>query len=405
MGTMTTAIETDDLLNSFHRLSINDQKRVRFKEFHHHDPGKYVSKPAHIFQKSKEVACYTGGKLYINDGNTTNLTILPLLKEDIAALAQSKNTQKSGSFKSKYLGLSLYAGFEDYVFTMSPDMLDSAKPCLDYINEWNRGSKGEKKFGESYRHIIVGPRHHLVELTMALFANDSDYKLVCTVLRGKFIVLSQFDDGSQRNRNEGITLSDRRTRMLCYSGFVICKIWSLNRGIIPSQFFYYGTPIRRGHLATFTCEMDAYNQIENHYTELKCYGPLNMKSSYHKSKLLRTWVQTEVSPDTDVVIGCRNAYDGTLQDITQLSRESLYRKFNNKHQPRAHTNFNYNAQVAVEWSQYAMKAIIRLIEGNLNQKSVLEPQAFVVTVYRGHDIGIRKLKGVPKYAEIPKEFI
>ena len=125
-----------------------------------------------------------------------------------------------------------------------------------------------------------------------------------------------------------------------------------------------------------------------------------MKSPQHRKKLLKTWLQTGLCPESDIIIGIRDPADGILHDILQYTRTALYRKFNNRNLTPFNKDFNYNANIAVEWTHHCLKSVSRLVKLNIDQ-GIQAPQSFKIKIDSLHNISIRKLQSTPHGVEIP----
>ncbi|CCF58533.1 hypothetical protein KAFR_0E03820 [Kazachstania africana CBS 2517] len=387
-------------IENFHGLSLGSGKTQKtpivspFKRFQHRSIAYFPNHPANFFQISREVATYHDGRIY--EPNETSQDILPLLNKDISKIAQGVSAIDARKYKVKYIGSDLYQGFENFE-SMSREELDSALPCFAYIKKWE--AHHHCKYTENKKYTIVSARHHIVNLIMSIFDTSKETIVNSTYLGNGLLTFSQ-DTSDPMTMNEGIFTKNKNLKKICYSGFALEDL--LTKSQKEPLFSITENQLDDNITLLLRCEMDAYNQLTQNYTELKCYAPLKMASPQHRKKLLKTWIQTGVLPSSDLMFGIRSPYNGELLDIEWYSRDGLYRRFNNRNLPENKKSLNFNANIAVEWSHHCIKTICELISDNLQGDA---PQAFQIKVDTFRNISIRNLSKIPQNAQIPRQYL
>lgn len=393
-------LESESLELPLSDLHISEQRqptkknstssRIPYSTFQHTSISFFPPIPRDFFLNCREVATFQSNELYC----TSHLKRpeYPCLSFPVVMLAGSCNIK----YKIPYLGVNLYDGYEDYI-PMSPKLLDDSTGCFEYIKHWE--AQGTKKYNEG-KITVISPRHHIVELVMALFQTDS-VAIICTYVGGGRILFSE--DQSMSTAKTGIHSSNLMTKKICYSGFSFEDKLKASEGTNDSPFF----SIVEGELndritLLLRCEMDAYNKVKGCYTELKCFTKLKMHNIHHRRKLLKTWVQIGLIPSSDLIVGTRGTQAGELEDLLWFSKESLYRKVNNSSLPSYHSFANFNADIAVQWFHHCIESICDLIMNNITKSSL---QSFKITIDAGRNISIKKLSKVPKHVQVAKEYL
>lgn len=368
---------------------------IPFSKFEHSDLDYFPDDTADFFEGCEEVATYQNGYLFMKDSSKKPL--YPCLQMFAALIAENRGPKN----KLPYIGCDLYQGHERYKPLPSSE-LDSSIACFEYIKKWER-RKISKSFN-SGKVTVISPRHHVVDLVMALF-HDDEVSIICTNIgKGKLIFSG---DRSKEERN-GLNSKNSMTRKICYSGFALeDKLTTSHDERMGPFYSIVEGKINERLSLLLRCEMDAYNPIFNRYTELKCFTKLNVQDTAHRRKLLKTWVQIGLIPDSDLIIGTRDTQVGQLEDLTWYSRGSLYKKFNNPSIARNNKYLNFNANIAVEWCFHCIESICDLVMKN-SLSSPDDPypkhESFKVIVDKSHNIIVKKLTKVPRHVQIPRAF-
>ncbi|CCC70824.1 hypothetical protein NCAS_0F03400 [Naumovozyma castellii] len=385
--------------------------RVPFGEFSHSSISLFPTCTQPFYESSNQVALYHNHKLY----PASQYDIIPHLKNDIAQLPK-KSASEARTLKRSYLGSDLYDGFETFV-PMSAKDLDSLEPCMSFIKDWERKASTKYKPGRKFN--IVSTRHHIVEMTMKLFTGKTnnynntkkvqDYVLnvVYTGDETGRLLFTKDWSNTGNSMNEGIYSKNIILKRICYSGFALEDLMTETTSELEKE----GEKLTGGEKAVFAvvenkldddicillrCELDAFNGAEKKFTELKCFSPLKMSNFSHRRKLLKAWVQTGVLPDSDILIGIRDSSFGELEDVEWYSRDRLRSKINNRNLPESKIDWNFNAQVATQWSQHCIRSICKLVDENLDQKAISNPQGFQIRIDSRRNIRIKCLSKVPK---------
>lgn len=417
-GNEMTTTDIDDTvkqLSNLHIASTNKSKSIPFRKFREIRPdwNAFPKRLEPFFQESKEVALYSKKRLFtgINRWDASNIAVL---NDDIAQLADKTSTLDCKPLIEPYLYYDLFEAYNGTIPLMDVDELNTPLPCLEYIIDWEntqRENGSPKEYGHDYKYVIVSARHHVNDLTMTLFdlKRPINYKLNCVLVKGKYIVLSM--DEAAKNKSIDYSKMSLVDLKRCNSGFVFEDLLTsrLDKNSEESQpvFSIVENVVNDGVLLLLRSEMDAYNKNTKSYSELKCYGTLSMGNTYHRLKLLKTWVQTQLVPNCDVIIGIRDAYSGTLIDINEYTQDQLYAKLNN---PDSHLSRNFNLTVARAWTRHCLESIIKLVELSAVKdeeagKVIQDPQPFQISIDDKRNITISKLNHIPANLDIPEVFL
>lgn len=418
--------ELDDTVKQFSGLQLESGKEkpvsIPFRKFKNISPNWSVFPKTldPFFQDSKDVALYSNGKLFTSEDRFTKSKI-PVLNEDIAQLAKNSSVSKCKSLIKPYIGYDLFESFSGTIPLMSDDLLNTPLPCFEYIMDWEtKYCKENKQYGQDYKYVIISARHHIIDMAMTLFDYNKPrhHKWNCVLLKGKYIVLSM-DTNTVRKNNmidpSKMSLMDQKR---CNSGFVFENL--LTGGKVNSNiannvdntmttsyvFSIVENKLDDDVLLLLRSEIDAYNDQTKSYSELKCYSPLSMGNVYHRHKLLKTWIQTQLIPNCDVIIGTRESYSGLLTDIKEYSREEFSRKLNN---PNSKLSRKYNLNVAKEWTKHCIKSIVKLIDIIVTREQrndvSSKPQPFQLIIDNKCNISIKKLHKIPPNLHIPEQYL
>ncbi|GAV55110.1 hypothetical protein ZYGR_0AS04330 [Zygosaccharomyces rouxii] len=356
---------------------------VRFSQFQHSSAFKFPSEPRDIFTEYKEASYYYGGQLHDSISDSIGL------KSPSYKLAHDR----SHNNKRDLLGSDLYQGWENFV-PLSPEILDSSRCCYQWIDKWEKANK--RSYSQRSPYVVISPRHYLVDLTMQLF-QGSKYSILCTHLGDGKIVLSQVE--TNKKSQQPSSRNSAMSKKILHSGYALEDLLTRGPRVEDDPFFAIVEAKLDANISlVLRCELDSYNELTDTFTELKCYAPLNMHNSYHREKLLKTWIQLAISPRCDLLIGVRNTQMGQLQDLQYFTKRELYQKINNRNLPRSPKRFNFNADVAVQWCQHCIRSICKLVGDNVDSSS---PQCFKLSIDESHKIQLEKLKHIPAHVKLP----
>lgn len=368
---------------------------IPFDTFTHSNKLYLPNNPKELFDSKEEVGLYKNGIFIEDRSQECKSKTMPVLKENIALLYDRPITE-SRPLKTEFIGSNLYEALEKYK-AMDDKILDSTEPCMKYIETQDTAENG----GDDNVLTIVSTRHHIVDIGMSLFnSNDRDNEtsFIVTYLDSGVLLFSQ-DSLNKSFQKGGIYSNDPIFRKICFSGFAFEDLITNEEDQKEPAFSIVKAKLNAEINLVLRCEMDAYNPEKNIYSELKCYANLKMNNPQHRKKLLKTWLQTGLCPESDIIIGIRDPSDGILHDILHYTRTDLYRKFNNRNLTPINKDFNYNANIAVEWTQHCLKAVSKLVKLNIDQ-TMETPQSFKIRIDRYHSISIKKLRSTPHNVEI-----
>lgn len=370
-------------------------KTVYFSQFHHASISHMRDEPDALMKDVSEAALYVDDKLFTDVNRETRSNVMPILKSDVSSLRDSSGFQKS-EIKKKYRGADLYKDLDQFQL-MDPTLLDSVVPCMEYIKTL-RDNDGESHNEDEI--TIVSARHHIVDIGMSLFNlyAKTDTSILCAYTKSGYLIFHE-DTSKTDNSEQGVNSKDPMLRKICMSGFAFENLVTEHRDSKSPVFSVVKGKINSKINLLLRCEIDAYNSELDIYTELKCYSSLRITNSNHRKKLLRTWLQTGLCPPSDIVIGIRNSSDGILHDVCGYSRSDLYHYYNNPYLRVLDKDFNYNTNIAVQWTHFCLKSIRKLVL-DLVDRGNDSCQPFQVTIDKRHNIHVRKLKNIPAKFQI-----
>lgn len=421
--------EIEDTINQLSDLKLDFEKNrlisISFRKFKNIRPdwNIFPEKLEPFFQDSKNVASYSNGNLFTSEENL-NKSKIPVLNDDIAQLAKKQSISDYKALIKPYIGYDLFKPFNGTIPLMSEDLLNTPLPCFEYMMDWETThSHDNKQYGQNYKYVIISARHHIIDMAMTLFDYNKPrhHKWNCVLLKGKYIVISMdittirktnmVDPSTmslmdQKRSNSGFEFENLLTGVKKNSN-VSNDDGNIGNTIIPSYTFsIVENKLDKDILLLLRSEMDAYNNITKSYSELKCYGPLSMGNMRHRHKLLKTWIQTQLVPDCDVIIGTRENYSGLLIDINRYSREEFYQKLNNRNSTLSR---KYNLNVAKEWTKHCVRSIVKLIDMSITKEKfeniVSSAQPFQLIIDNKRNIAIKRLQRIPPNLRIPKKYL
>lgn len=327
-----------------------------------HAPVNYVLEKSPILLRDSE-ELYTCS--YKVDKSTlwNSLSTKPALRKEICNFI-AQNKWDDDISKNRFIGSNLTEGYEDYV-PLPQEVLDSVDLLMQAYDKYNEGLDTMNKT------TFISLRHHIIDIIMCPFQNET-VSLIMTVLPDRNILISV--DKSQCKPNGIHQLTDPNIRKICYTGFALENLLidsSENENDSQEHELYYS--FVRGIINDdveifFQAEMDSYNPLTNSYTEIKSSVNFNLNNAYHRKKLLRMWVQTNLLPRSDLLIGFRNPYSNELEQLRPYKIQDIYQKVNNRSiLGRPGKFFRYNAVVARDWFHH----IFSILKTNL--LSLAEP--------------------------------
>ncbi|QLG72066.1 hypothetical protein HG535_0C04200 [Zygotorulaspora mrakii] len=342
-----------------------------------------VKRPWHFYTECREVATYHNGCLLL--GTHFDLPTIPRLSRDISQLCDLNSIE----YKRKFLGANLYSDYENHNPPTLQE-LDDATPCFQYYNKLRSTSSFSLSHLSDEVQTILSPRHHIVEMVMSLFDGD-EFSMICTTF-GSGKILFSLDNTRKKMLPAG---SDNRMKKMAYTGIALERALTHN-DTRPYFSIVEGFIKEKDVNLILRCEMDAINELKNMYTELKCYSKLNLHNIHHRRKMLKTWVQISLIPQSDLIIGLRDQ-GGILRDLLWYSREKLYADLTNPSLPRNKRYKDFNPNVAVAWFHHCIHAITQNLLHCTND--ITPSQSFKVVFYTNHAIKINQLNSVPRYAK------
>lgn len=364
---------------------------VSGEKFRHSSIGCYPREMPQFFPMSREVALFHGGKLH----NSSEKLLVPQLRSDIAQLAK-RSLLESRELKRGYLGVNLYENQEKFDL-MDDEELDDAISCFKYMEYWEEQNK--KIYGFDRKFVVVSARHHIVDIAMVPFTRQNgNISLTCLFRPGNILSFSR-DLNDTSGSETGVNSKDPFFRKICFSGFSLEDVLTEDIGIEKRKpvFSIVENALDDNITLLLRCEMDAYNPITKNYTELKCYSPIKYSNPNHRRKLLKTWIQTGLIPNSDVIIGVRDTQNGDLMDILRFDRASLYKKIANRNLPENKKEWNYNPLVATEWLSYSLKAITLTIQQILDKVGYENTQTFNIKIDTNLNIKVELLASPSLY--------
>ncbi|CEP60656.1 Dxo1p LALA0_S01e15940g [Lachancea lanzarotensis] len=375
----------NNLVSQLEGLRLADRAtewEINCKSFKHTHPSQMSPQPRSFFTDVEELCGLT--QVLDQDKFTLNCRDgLALLKDDVSCFVRDG----SRSSVSNYIGHDMLENYDTFT-PVSVDQLEDMRGMQQFIAQRNDKDKKSKL-------TVVCSRHNMIDLIMAPFS-DQDIHLNAIHYDG---YLYLFPDRQAGAGSMGINSEDPRTRKICYTGFELEHLVTKAKEPTESSAFY---SIVCGKIDSdleclFKAEMDALEPVSNTYTEIKCSTGLKTKSSHHRKKLLRMWIQTSLIPSTTLLIGLRDPYYNQLTTFERYTRAQLYRKFNNTNLKFLPQKYNYNANVSIEWFRHLFKAIQKLVEANLvpDTPEARSHTSFKLTVTKTLMLKLRKLDKMP----------
>lgn len=356
-----------------HTVVIRGNKQ-RLKTSHHKNMPQF-------YDSAKTLGIFHDHKLY----EMNRMDLFPQLKDPIAHIAKSTPAEKTQLVRP-FLGISLYENHDKYS-PMTAKELDTTEACSTYLDQYEN-SHGQK-YGEDRDFVIVTARHHMIDLAILPFSRQfTNVNLLCAYTPGNLLEISQ-DPADNTNDKLGVNTDNPILKKICFSGFALEDILteSANDEERNPTFLIVENEIANTRLL-MRCEIDAYNPITSHYTELKCYAKYNFGNPNHRRKLLKSWIQTGVIPTTDIVIGVRDTESGCLQDVRCYNRNLLYNKLISKSLPRCDSELNYDPAISVVWYRSLINTLTTTIASLLDKFGRDEPQLFSIKVDNNCNIRI-----------------
>lgn len=345
---------------------------ITLKHFKSPNPNSFPKNPTDFYRESKEVASWHNSIFKL--GGIRDEPTIPTLDKDLSELGRNNTID----YKRKFLGADLYLDHQNHK-PMTAELLEDISPCIQYCNE----APSEKS------KIIISPRHHIVDLIMSFF-HDDGFSIVCTHFdNGK--LLFSFDSSRKPSR---VNKNDVMLKKIMYSGIALERELT-HKNSLP-YFSIVEASVDSDTGILLRCEMDAINELKDTYTELKCFGKLNFNNIHHRRKMLKTWVQISLIPQSDLIVGLRDQ-GGILRDLLHFSRKDLYADLSNPSLPRNRRYGNFNPNIAVAWFHHCIDAIVSSIMKN--SKNSREPESFKVDIENRGTIKLVKLDKVPQLAE------
>ncbi|CAL9735842.1 decapping and exoribonuclease protein 1 [Monosporozyma servazzii] len=400
--------DIDDIVEGFAKVGFKTRsKYISFKKFRDIRPDWNVFPPTQepFFQESREVALYSKDKVFTG-ADRWEKSKVPTLNDDIAQLANKTNVLDCKPLIKPYMEHDLFEDYNGTIPLMSDDALNTPTPCFEYMSAWKaKHSKDDVEYGQDYKYVIISARHHINNLVMTLFdvKRPINYKLNCILLKGKYIVLSM--DENRKGSNIDLWKMSLTDKKRINSGFAFERLLIRTESDEDSEpiFSIVENVFNDDTLLLLRSEMDAYNKNTKSYSELKCFGPLSMGNTYHRLKLLKAWVQTQLIPDCDIILGTRDNYGGLLTDIQEYTRDQFYMKLNS---PDSALSRNFNLTVARAWTRHCIESITKLVDLSIEEGDDLtQPHSFQLTVNDNRNISIKKLDHIPSNVDIPKEYL
>ncbi|CCE65080.1 hypothetical protein TPHA_0J02600 [Tetrapisispora phaffii CBS 4417] len=380
--------------------------RIPFKHFSYSNAHIGKSQP-NIFQEAKGVALYYDKritKITNNEAELINESNPPFLTKDISNLSEI-SLLDSKKFKLPYMGYNLYDEIEKFG-PMDSTLLDSTVPCFEYLRTL-KISEEDKLYNTPY--TFMTPRHHLTELMMTVYeSRESELtgkSWLFTRIKDDLIVISE-DLAKENNPSpQNHKLQNSFSKKVINSGFTFEELVIENFQECHKPYFYISEN-RLTPKSTFIIrsEMDSYNNKTETFTELKCFNKLHLGVAQHRKKLLKTWFQTGLSPNCDIVIGIRDTSSGILEDLLWYSRENMYQKLQDPSLPKFKNSFDFKPHIGIQWLNHCIHAIESAFTKDTSD-TASNPMTYKVIIDKHKSIIIKKLSIVPKNVEIPTDFL
>lgn len=394
-----------------------------------HSKVTHDNKEPEFHDSSRVVALYRDGQLL----PVSETQAIPRLVRPLSKMAY--RPRPSARLKSKYLGSDLFKAPDHG--PMNSTLLESVTPCLSYMF----GKEDKLNNSPTANKIrIVAARHNLTKLVSSYFDHEPvELYLVYVPASSTLIFNSRTNDLTNDKKNvkswmskiisSGFAFEDLVTTM----DFAPSKLErkseqklisnrvsmnsdnpeSLENSKIPANHLYnYDSKgpvfaIVEHDLPSLQvlvrCELDSYNDLQNMFTELKCFSPLKRGNDYHRLKLLKAWIQTGFLPQSDVLIGERDTSSGTLLDIYHYKRSELRQVFDSIDLPPRKKYTNFDANVACSWYRYCLQSIVNLVQ--VKVVDAYEHKFFRLTLSPSRDMELKPLRNKPSFIKIDPRFI
>ncbi|CAG99136.1 Dxo1p [Kluyveromyces lactis] len=353
--------KVDQLGESLSQLRISTRKNnkpsqkkgslvLSCKKFPHVSVNYVVDKTPKLLTDCKEVH---NCSYIINDATLlwNEASRKPRLRPEVCTYIKDSKWENK-AVKDSFIGIDLTKGYDDYV-PLDRNVLNSLVILKEAYQRYEKTLNPEKT-------TFVSLRHHIIDIIMCPFL-DEPLSLLMTVQPDKNILISV--DKSKDKPNGIHETRNSFNKKICYTGFALedLLIESPTEGHILEHELYYS--IVHGSLndeidLLIQAEMDSINTLTDTYTEIKSSVHFKLGNTYHRRKLLRMWIQTNLLPKSDLLIGFRNSYSNELEQLKAYKIQDIYHKINNSSivgKPGKFYKFNPN--VANDWFQHIFQVL------------------------------------------------
>lgn len=336
----------NELHHSLNKLHPRNEKARVFsgKKFPHDPVNKILKNSPPLISGCKEVSsCLVTYQELKREEIWNDSSRKPVLRSQVCDY-MSKGRWPSIETKNNFIGANLLLGYEDYV-PLPVEALNSVESLLKGFERYNNGLPLKKT-------TFISLRHHIIDIIMCPF-NDEPLSLLMTLLPDGNILVTV--DKSHYKANGIHQIKNTHLRKICYTGFSLETL--LTKGTKDSADSLFYSMVHGSLNETIDlflqAEMDSYNSATEKYTEIKSSVNFNLNSVYHRRKLLRMWIQTNLLPSSDLLIGFRNSYSNELERLQPYTVNDIYKKFNNQSIFSKKSKFyNFNGKVAKDWCDY-----------------------------------------------------
>lgn len=375
------------MLPNLQDLSLQDRTEevhANCKNFQHAQINQFPKNVLPFFDEVQEVATITH-LLDTDEFLLDDKLGMPELVQDLCEFTESGKLANKG----KYIGHDLLDHFDEYV-PITPKQLEDMAGVQAFLERWKQ--LHGRSFCDNADFTIVCSRHNLIDLIMMPFS-DEDVHLKIQFSNG---YLNLSPDAQYQKTDQGIHSGDTKIKKICYTGFELENlITATSKPDVRSSFYsLVEGKLGDGIKLLLKAEMDCFNSSTRSYTEIKCSSGLKVKSTYHRRKLLRMWVQTSLVPSTNLLVGIRDPYYHQLTSFECYTRSQLYRKFNNQRLTVMRKNYNYNATISVQWFRHVIQQLCQMIKPFI-EKGSKEEVNFRLTLRKNLTIKLRKMPETP----------